>query len=1012
VTVNNITPGSITGDQTLCTPFDPPAFGSVAATGSGVITYQWQSNTTGCTGTWANITGATAATYDAPAVTVTTYYRRVATSTLNGVACAANSNCLTVTVNNINPGSLTGYQTLCAPFDPAVFGSVAATGSGVITYQWQSNTTGCGGTFANITGATAATYDAPAVTVTTYYRRVATSTLNGVACAANSNCLTVTVNSVTPGAVAGDQTLCTPFDPAAFTETTPATGAGVLSYQWQSNTTGCGGTFTNIAGATAATYDAPAVSMTTYFRRVTTSTLNGVQCTSNSNCITITANTVNGGTVDNAQTICSGSDPAALSSTTAGTGAGVITYQWQSNTTGCSGTFADITGATAATYDPAALTVTTWYRRVTTSTLNGVACADNSNCVAITVNDVNPGSVDNAQTVCNGTDPDIFTNVTSGTGSGAITYQWQSNTTGCNGTFTNVTGATDATYDPGVTTVTTWYRRITTSTLNGVACSANSNCVAITVNDVDAGSIDNAQTICNGDDPAALSSVTAGTGSGTITYQWESNLTGCNGAFTSITGATDATYDPGASTVTTWYRRITKSSLNGVVCSQNSNCVAITVNDVTPGAVAGDTTVCMVDPNPAAFTETVASTGSGNITYQWQSNTTGCNGTFANIPGATASTYDPGNLPDTTYFRRVTTSTLNGVACNAYSNCITVIVKDCGRPYGTYTQGYYGNTNGKSCDGHWVRTGGGGLMVYLLSTHGGFSVGRPGRSVTISATDASTVNAVMPGGRTPAKLTVAANVPISTATGSVFRTNYITGGKINNNLLSQTIALKFNAMMSGVDSFPIFYNPTGNSMFQTQSVTSSLSNPNCGNFTPVPCTGTNWYIQQNVANYLTNGGTKKAYVADLLDLADDLLGGTKTPGGGVPSYSDVNGVIDVINNAFDGWKFYPGAYNTNVNAGCTAKQTASGSSPIVAKVGEGEIRIFPNPNQGTFMVELPEDFGKATITVTDVTGKVLVTQTNEQSNRLMFNLKDAARGFHLVHIATPTVTYRYKISVQ
>src|ERR1043166_4669388 len=421
---------------------------TVTATGDGVITYQWQSNTTGCGGAFTDIAGATSATYDASAIAVTTYYRRVATSTLNGVTCSANSNCITVTVNNVTAGSVSADQTICSPFDPAAFTSVAATGSGVITYQWQSNTTGCGGAFTDIAGATSATYDAPVIAVTTYYRRVATSTLNGVTCSANSNCITITVNNVTAGSVSADQTICSPFDPAAFTSVA-ATGSGVITYQWQSNTTGCGGVFTNIAGATSATYDAPVIAVTTYYRRVATSTLNGVTCSANSNCITVTVNNLTAGSVSADQTLCSPFDPAAFTSTTAATGAGVITYQWQSNTTGCGGAFTDIAGATSATYDAPAIAVTAYYRRVATSTLNGVTCSANSNCITVTVNNVTAGSVAADQTVCSTTTPSTLTVLSAATGSGILTYQWQSSTDG-GATWYNISGATSSTYSPPV----------------------------------------------------------------------------------------------------------------------------------------------------------------------------------------------------------------------------------------------------------------------------------------------------------------------------------------------------------------------------------------------------------------------------------------------------------------------------------------------------------------------------------------------------------------------------------
>jgi hypothetical protein len=253
-------------------------------------------------------------------------------------------------VNDVTGGTIAADQTICSAGDPALLTqSVASTGSGALTYQWQSSTTGCGGAFSNIGGASAITYDPPAgLTVTTTYRRVTTSTLNAIPCTANSNCITVTINNVTGGTVGSDQTICSGGDPALFTESVASTGGGVLSYQWQSSTTGCGGAFSNIGGATSATYDAPAgVLVTTNYRRVTTSTLNGVPCTANSNCITVTVRIVTGGTVAASQTICSGGDPAAFTESVASTGDGVLSYQWQSSTTDCSTGFTDIGGATS-----------------------------------------------------------------------------------------------------------------------------------------------------------------------------------------------------------------------------------------------------------------------------------------------------------------------------------------------------------------------------------------------------------------------------------------------------------------------------------------------------------------------------------------------------------------------------------------------------------------------------------------------------------------------------------------
>jgi|GEM_PF-6676112 len=291
-----VTAGEISGSQTICAGGDPATLTNVTSgSATGALTYQWLSNTTSCASEspWAPIGGATGATYDPPAgLTTTTYYKRVAYSDAD---CSDTSNCVTVTVNTVTAGTIGSDQTVCNPGNPAAFTQVtAATGSGTPSYVWQKNTTSCadGSPWATIGGATSATYDDPGpVTQTTYYRRIVNYLLNGVTCSDTSNCVTVTVNTVTGGVVGSDQTLCTPADPDPFTEITAATGSGTPSYIWQKNTTSCadGSPWATIVGATSATYDdSGPLTQTTYYRRIVTYLLNGVQCSDTSNCITVT----------------------------------------------------------------------------------------------------------------------------------------------------------------------------------------------------------------------------------------------------------------------------------------------------------------------------------------------------------------------------------------------------------------------------------------------------------------------------------------------------------------------------------------------------------------------------------------------------------------------------------------------------------------------------------------------------------------------------------------------------
>ncbi|MEK7817300.1 MAG: hypothetical protein AAB281_03510, partial [Actinomycetota bacterium] len=334
------------------------------------------------------------------------------------------------------------------------------------------------------------------------------------------------------GTISRDQTICAGGDPAAFSNTTSSTGSGTLTYQWQSSTSGCGGTFSNIPGATSETYNPPSgLNQSTYYRRVTASNLNGVVCIANGNCVTVTVNAVNpGATPGNNQTIALGADPVAFVSGVGGSGSGSITYQWQSNTSGCGGGFSDITGATAITYDPpTGLTQTTYYQRLTISTLNGVACSAGADCIILTLNGVEGGAIGGDQTICPGGDPASLPNVLGGSGDGAISYQWQSSTTGCSGGFSNIAGTNAAMYNPPAgLTQTTYYRRVTTSTLNGVPYSANSNCVIVTVNTVNSGGVGNDQAVCTAGDPLAFVNTASGSGSGgTASYQWQQNTSSC-----------------------------------------------------------------------------------------------------------------------------------------------------------------------------------------------------------------------------------------------------------------------------------------------------------------------------------------------------------------------------------------------------------------------------------------------------------------------------------------------------
>jgi hypothetical protein len=325
------------------------------------------------------------------------------------------------------------------------------------------------------------------------------------------------------------------------------------------------------------------------------------------------------GIIANDQTICVGGDPVAFISTVAGTGAGILTYLWEFNSDLTTPNWTTITGQTEATHDvPAGLAKTTQYRRTTIATSGTVICQSApTESVQVTIQPVpTAGAIASAQTICRGGDPAAFISTSAGTGSGAITYRWES-AVGPFTSWSSINSANSATYNPPAGLIaSTQYRRITISTINGVPCeSAPTVPIQVTVQSTPtAGAIAISQMVCSGGDPYPFLSTTAGTGDGTITYRWESNTNLSSPSWSIVLGQSGATYDvPAGLTATTGYRRITISTLNSVSCeSSPTPTVQVTIlpnNTVNP---ATPQTICINNPIASITHTTTGAVGIAN----------------------------------------------------------------------------------------------------------------------------------------------------------------------------------------------------------------------------------------------------------------------------------------------------------------------------------------------------------------------------------------------------------------
>lgn len=200
-------------------------------------------------------------------------------------------------------------------------------------------------------------------------------------------------------------------------------------------------------------------------------------------------------------------------------------------------------------------------------------------------------------------------------------------------------------------------------------CTSSAS-VNVTVNaDVTSGSIAGAQSICRGETPVAFSSSAAGTGAGTITYEWETNA---SGSYVTVAGATAATYSPPALNSTTSYRRRTVSNSGGATChSGYSNVITITVNG--PIANAGGPNYVCQSSNPSAISLSGASFGGGATSAAWSIVSGG--GSLSSTAQTTipsAVTYTP--AANYSGVVKLVLTTSGGGGCNAISERIINVI--------------------------------------------------------------------------------------------------------------------------------------------------------------------------------------------------------------------------------------------------------------------------------------------------------------------------------------------------
>ena len=593
---------SVTGDQqdSVCSNVIPPVISGTNPAGTGPFTYQWQKSYN-LAAAPAFIPGALSKDYTPSVVEADTFWiRRIVTDTgATPLVITDTSKWVKIFVQPAITGNLVGKDTtICFGQDPLnliPLNSGPAKGNGSYQYQWVQNNNDSDWSDPSSAAGTSdlSSYDPPALTSTTFYRRVVTSGR----CVDMSTTVKINVLPSITGNVTArpDSVICEGLLFNTLTASSPAGGSGSYVYLWQDSTASYDWTSSpNVNTGTLYTPDTSkfAVTEQRYYRRVVYSGPDSV-CRNNSKPILMTRyHYLENNTISKDTTICSATIPPPLAGSTPLKGSGTYTYLWQDSSKTATWT---TRGTVISPHAPPALSDTTWYRRI----VNSSKCADTSMKIVINVHKPITGNIASLisgggsdTTICSGSTPNKLKGSVPKGGTdipGDYAYQWSYSTD--NLTYTDIAASsTNADYQPGAMTVTTWFKR---GVISGKCSSESDPIRLIVLPPIINNTLAADQTICYGTIPSQISgtALTGGAG-GTPTWKWEQS----NDGVTWITAdgtSNEQNYSPPSLTVPMKYRRIIVSG-PADCCIDTSGITHIGINPLPTGTITSvnDTTIC------------------------------------------------------------------------------------------------------------------------------------------------------------------------------------------------------------------------------------------------------------------------------------------------------------------------------------------------------------------------------------------------------------------------------------
>lgn len=653
-------------DQIICQGDIPNTLSVIdASTGSDFI-FAWEQSIDGGE-TFTNIPQESQDILVLPSLNQTTLFRR-ATRLAIGGSCVEYTNVHQVNVLEHNPGQISSDDSaVCFNNPPPVLRNlmVAQVGTGTLSYDWEVSLDGVNWLS---TGVNSITYQATnTLEETRHYRRKSILTTVDLICEKYSNSIEISVlGAENVGEILGDQVICNGDLPDPLNYNVPFDDDFV--YQWERSTDGTN--FSPIVGQNfpTLTFTENASfypSTTSFYRMAVIQIVDGVNCFTPSNAVSIRVLPENIDLTASTPSLCLGEE---VSFTASGNAAFTFYVDGvaQNNTNTRTLILPNLTQSSTITLEAIEQGCTVFLEAF------------------VEVTAVAPGEIMGNPIDCSsGSAPYEFTNV-EGASIDQIDisliptaqYQWQTSFDGIN--WSNVINEIQKDFTlPETASLPIHVRRIVLDNNNPTECNRSSNVIFLPpFPNLQGGTISpTLQVLCN-QDPIPPITVEGASEGASIIYQWEVAI-GSSINFTPIEAAVDETYTPDALVQNQRFRR-------KVIDTNFPNCFAyssekiIQYNEVYPGELASvdEFTLLPGEPFPTlGDVNSISANATGFLTYQWQSSLDGI--TWEDIlSGGNAVHYTPTSFIPTTHFRRIAISTFGGEICEAISNEITLFTRD------------------------------------------------------------------------------------------------------------------------------------------------------------------------------------------------------------------------------------------------------------------------------------------------------------------------------------------------